>query len=184
MRVNGVVVLHPAIDECESAGGIGDGVHPNVIALEGLHKRLGHAVALGAFDRREARHEIERQGDLDGPMGSEDRSVVGEPLHGVRRADRAKALLDAVDHYVADHLAGDAGRRGDPTDDLPIMAIESEGEAHDLAVPAGELKAIRARADIWAEQGKRAVVTAGTRVSCWSGKYKAVPLHQPVDALG
>src|SRR4029077_12969264 len=60
MRVNGVVVLHPAIDECESGGGIGDRVPPNVIALEGLHKRLGHPRALGAFDRRETRHEIAR----------------------------------------------------------------------------------------------------------------------------
>src|SRR5204862_6630916 len=108
----------------------------------------GHAVALGAFDRREARHQIERQGDLDRPMSGEDRSVVGEPLHGLWRADRAKALLDAVDHHVADHLTGDAGGRGDPTDDLAVVAVEGEGEAHDLAVPASELQAIRTPADI------------------------------------
>ena len=81
-------------------------------------------------------------------MSGEDRSVVGEPLHRVGRADRAEALLDAADHHVADHLTGDAGRRGDPTNDLAVVAIEGEGEAHDLTVPAGELQAIRAPADI------------------------------------
>src|SRR5205823_4831807 len=84
----------------------------------------------------------------DRRMSGEDRPVVGEPLHGLRRARRAKSLLDAVDHHVADHLTGDAGRRGDPTDDLAVVAIEGEGEAHHLAVPASELQAIRAPADI------------------------------------
>jgi len=40
------------------------------------------------------------------------------------RADRAKALLDTVDDHVADHLAGNAGRRADPADDLVVVAIE------------------------------------------------------------
>jgi hypothetical protein len=65
----------------------------------------------------------------------------------------AKALLDAVDHHVADHLAGNTGRRGNPADDFAVVAIEGEGEAHDLAVPAGELQAIRAPADIRAQRG-------------------------------
>src|SRR5438874_10844970 len=51
MRVNGVVVLHPAIDQGESGSSIGDRVHPDVIALEGLHERLAHAVAFRAFER-------------------------------------------------------------------------------------------------------------------------------------
>src|SRR5437762_10325517 len=55
MRVNGIVVLHPAIDQGEGGSSIGDRVHPDVIALEGLHERLGHAIALGAFDRRAAK---------------------------------------------------------------------------------------------------------------------------------
>ena len=31
---------------------------------------------------------------------------------------------------------------------LAVMAIEGEGEAHDLTIPTGELQAIRAPADI------------------------------------
>jgi hypothetical protein len=48
--VNGVVVLHPAIDESKGCGGIRDRADPDVVALEGLHEGLGHAVALRAFD--------------------------------------------------------------------------------------------------------------------------------------
>src|SRR6266550_3095873 len=90
MRVHGVVVPHPAIDQGESGSSIGDWVHPDVIALERLHQRLGHAVAFRAFDRGEAGHQVERQGGLDRLVGSEDRSVIGEPLHGMRRADLTK----------------------------------------------------------------------------------------------
>ena len=41
-----------------------------------------------------------------------------------------------------------AGGGRDPADHFAVMAIKGEGEAHDLAVPAGELQAIRAPADI------------------------------------
>ena len=74
--MHGVVVLHPAINEGESGSGIGDRADPDIVALEGLHEGLGHAVALGAFDRGEARGQVEGQGDLDGPVGGEDRAVV------------------------------------------------------------------------------------------------------------
>src|SRR5205807_2766498 len=184
MWVNGVVVLHPAVDESEGGSGVWDQAYANVVALQGFDEGLGHTVALRAFDRGEARYQIQRQGDLNRPVGGEDRPVVGQPLHGMRRADRTEAPLDAVDHHVADHLAGNAGRCGDPTDDLAVMAIEGEGEAHDLAVPAGKLEAIRAPADVGAQRSNLAVVFAGTSASGMPGQQQAVPLHQPVDALG
>ena len=64
-----MLVLHPAIDEGKSGSGIRDRADPDVVALEGFDERFGHAVALRAFDRREARHQVERQGDLDDPVG-------------------------------------------------------------------------------------------------------------------
>src|SRR5271170_7707765 len=103
--MHGVVVLHPIVDESERGGSIRDRANPDVIALEGLYESLGHAVAFRAFDRGETRGEIERQGGLDGPVGSEYRTVIGQPLHWMRRAERAETLLDAADHHVADHLA-------------------------------------------------------------------------------
>src|SRR5438270_9126661 len=184
MRVHGVVVPHPAIDQGESGSSIGDWVHPDVIALERLHQRLGHAIAFRAFDRGEAGHQVERQGGLDRLVGNEDRSVIGEPLHGMRRADLAKALLDTVEHHVADHLAGDTGRRGDPADNLAIMAIEGKGEAHDLAVPAGELECVRAPPMIGADRCDLAIMLARPPASGMAFEQETVLLHQSVDALG
>jgi hypothetical protein len=39
MRVNGVVVLHPAIDENKSRSGIRDWADPDIVALEGFHEK-------------------------------------------------------------------------------------------------------------------------------------------------
>ena len=58
--MHGVVVLHPAIDESKRRSSIRDRVDPDVVPLEGLHECLSHAVAFRAFDRGEARHEVER----------------------------------------------------------------------------------------------------------------------------
>jgi len=169
--VNRIVVLHPAINEGEGSSGVRDRADANVIALEGLHESLGHAVTLRAFDRREARHQVERQGDLDSPMSREDRAVVGEPLQGMRCADSAEALFDAADHHVADHLAGDAGGGGDPADHLAVMAIEGEGEAHDLTIPTGELQAIRTPADVGAQRGDMTVMFARPPASGVTGSF-------------
>jgi len=61
MGVHGIVILHPTINGSQSGRGIRDGADPNIVALEGLHKSLGHAVAFGAFNRGEARGEVERK---------------------------------------------------------------------------------------------------------------------------
>src|SRR5437762_9267103 len=102
----------------------------------------------------------------------------------MRRADLTKALLDTVDHHVADHLAGDAGRRGDPADNLAIMAVEGKGEAHDLAVPAGELECVRAPPMIGADRRDLAIMLARPPASGMAFEQETVLLHQSVDALG
>src|SRR5437868_3630965 len=184
MRVNGVVVLHPAIDESKGSSGIWDRTDPDVIALEGLHECLGHAVAFRALDRGEARHQVKRQGDLDGSVGGEDRAVVGQPLSRMRGADRAEALLDAADHHVADHLAGDAGGCRHPTDNFAVVAIESEGDAYDLAVPANEFQRVRAPAAIRADRCHLAVMLARAPAAGMAFEQEAMLLHEPIDALG
>ena len=83
----------------------------------------------------EAWFEIERNGGLDGVVGRRRSSRCRRAI--ASGAIRAEALLDTADHHVADHLAGDAGGGGHPADDLAVVAIEGEGDAHDLAVPAG-----------------------------------------------
>ena len=54
MGMDLVVVDHPSVDGSQGGGGIRDRVHPNIVALEGLHERLGDAVAFRALDGREA----------------------------------------------------------------------------------------------------------------------------------
>jgi len=62
MWVNGIVILHPAIDEIESGTGVGYRADPDIIALESLHESLGHTIAFGTFDWCETRRQVERQG--------------------------------------------------------------------------------------------------------------------------
>jgi hypothetical protein len=84
-------------------------------------------------------------------MGGEDRSVGRTALQWVRGAHRVEALFDAPDHHAAGYLAGDAGGRGHPADDLAIVAIEGEGDAHDFVIPADDSRGIRAPAAIRAD---------------------------------
>ena len=59
MRMVLVVVVEPSGELAEYRGGVGQRVHAQVVALEGLHEGLAQAVALRARHRREARHEVE-----------------------------------------------------------------------------------------------------------------------------
>jgi len=42
--MHGVVVLHPGVDQGERGSSIWDRADPDIVALEGFHERLGHAV--------------------------------------------------------------------------------------------------------------------------------------------
>ena len=70
----------------------------HVVALEGLHERLRHAVRLGRVRRRRADEEAERCAEGARFVRSVGRSVVAEPLAGVRYAHHAcaEAMLAAV----------------------------------------------------------------------------------------
>jgi hypothetical protein len=69
----------------------------------------------------------------------------------MRRPDAVEADLHRFEHHVADVGAADPGARGGaPGDDLAIMRVENEGPTDDLAVPAGELEAVRTPAQVGA----------------------------------
>jgi hypothetical protein len=96
-------------------------------------------------------------------------------------AHRVEAALDALNHQIADHLAGYPRRCDDPADDFTIMAVQHESDANNLAVPADELQAV----------GTPAVSDRGvtTLPSCQptpgvAGKQEVVFLHQLIDAFG
>lgn len=52
MQMHLVVVRHPAWQLFDSGLGVEPGAHADVVALEGADESLGHAVGLGAADRR------------------------------------------------------------------------------------------------------------------------------------
>jgi len=54
----------------------------HVIALEGLHERLRHAVRLRAAHRSEAGHQAQADRKIDRLMGTVRTAVVREPLDG------------------------------------------------------------------------------------------------------
>src|SRR4029078_612783 len=95
----------------------------------------------------------------------------------------AEASLDALDHHVPDHLAADARRRGHPGDGLTIVAVEREGQADDLAVPAGELQLVRAPAHIRAQRRHLAIMLARPSSSRMAGPEPEQLSRQPRYAL-
>ena len=103
-----------------------------------LHSGLSTVVKQG--------DEAEGQGILDVLGSGRGRAVVGVSLDAMGCLRGLEAAFDAFDHHVADHLAAEAGGDRGPADDLTVVAVEDEGDAHHLAVPAGELEAVRAPA--------------------------------------
>ena len=61
-----------------------------------------------------------------------------------------ESTLDASDHQVAHHLAGDAGGRGQPGHDLAIAGIDSKQHTHDLAITTGERAMVEHASGCWA----------------------------------
>src|ERR1700728_732931 len=100
-----VVILEPRRQLGKYGLSIRSIVNIHVISLEGLDERFGHAVRLRTAHRREARHQAQSLGELDRLMGTIAAPVIREPLNGLRRAVRSEALLNALEHQVADHLA-------------------------------------------------------------------------------
>ena len=68
--------------------------------------------------------------------------------------------LDANNHQIAHHFAGDAGGRGRPGDDFPIASIDGEQDPEELAIAASELEMIGAPTDIRAQSDHNPVVGA------------------------
>jgi hypothetical protein len=113
-----------------------------------------------------------------------DGAVVGGPLHGMGCARRSEPRLNAFDHQVADHLAGDPGGGGDPAQNLTVVAVERERDPRQVAIPAGELERVGAPAGVGAQGDDLAIMLARPPPSGVPGQEQSVFLHQPVDAFG
>ena len=83
---------------------------------------------LRAFDRREARQQVERPGDLDGSVRGRIEPFSDSRCTGCGARVAAEALLDRANHHGADHLAGDVGGCRHPADNFAVVAIEGDRE--------------------------------------------------------
>ena len=143
MRVKLVVVVEPFRQGEHDGFGIGDGIHRDVIALEGPHEGFGHAVALRALDRGRERLQANIARKAAGRTCDEAGAVIGQPFDGLRQAvDLAEAVLDGGDHQVADIFALDALGGGDMAHGFTIAAVEREGDADLFAIVAADLEAV------------------------------------------
>lgn len=185
-----VVVGDPGADPRQDRVGVGPGLDAGIVALERLHERLAHPVALGRAYRREAGHEVQgcREGQRLG--GRKGRAVVRQPLHGMGRAKAAEASFQAAEarlhagqHEIPHHLAGDPTRRGHPGDHLAIMGVDGEGYPHRLAVPAADLQPIRGPALVRGRGDHTALVGAHGSPARVALEEQAVPLHQAEHPL-
>src|SRR5262249_61264023 len=114
----------------------------HVVALEGLHERFSHAIGLRASNRREAGNEAEPHCKVDRLVGSVGTTVVGEPLDRMWSNSGTKALLDGLQHQIADHLTADAADTGAPGHDLPIAGVQRKCDPDSLTVPTGNFEAV------------------------------------------
>lgn len=81
--------------------------------------------------------------------GDATRAFVAQYLERMRCPVVREPPLDGLQHHVADVRSADAGvHDGSPGDDLPVVRVDHEGAADDVAVPAGELDAVGAPADV------------------------------------
>ncbi len=75
-------------------------------------------------------------------------AVIRESFDRMRHNTIGKSPLNALEHQISDHLAGDAAGHRNPRHHLSITGIEGEGDADALAVPAGDFEAVRGPSEV------------------------------------
>jgi hypothetical protein len=158
-------------------------VNVNVISLERFDEGLGHPVRLRRAYGREARYKADRLSERDRLVSAIAAAVVGEPLHRMRGLLISKPSLDALKHQISAHLAGDTAGGRDPRYHLPIAGIERKDDANALAVPAGDLKAVRRPTQIRADRNDLSIVSASWRLTGVTLPQESVLRHQSVNAF-
>src|SRR5215813_5796682 len=92
--------------------------------------------------------------------------------------------LDANNHQIAHHFAGDAGGRGRPGDDFPIASVDGEQDPEELAIAASQLEMIGAPTDIRAQSDHDTVVGAPWPAASVPLQGQFIDLHDPQHSLG
>src|SRR6185436_19548926 len=159
--VNLVVVRQPGWKLAQHGLGVRNRGDANVVALQGAHERLSHAVRLWALERGRAGHQPDVPGEVAGLPGEVAAAVVGQPLDLDGQAvDPSEPVFDGGHHQVAHVLARDAAGGCHEANNLPVAAVEGEGHAHALTVVAADLQAVRAPAGVARVHGNAPLVPA------------------------
>ncbi len=158
-------------------------VNVNIIPFESFDEGLCHPVRLRRAYRREARDEADRLSKRDRLVSAITAAVVREPLHGMRGLLTSKPPLNALEHQISDHLAGDTTGGGDPRHDLAIAGVERKGDTNALAVPAGDLKALGRPTQVRTDRNDLTIVSAPWRLTGVALQQQSVLRHQSIDAF-
>lgn len=182
--MHGVVVLEPAVELAQHAGGIGPWVDPRMVALEGFHEGFGHAVGLRAFDRRRARQQADLTGQFTSLVRAVGRAVVRQPLNRQRQpAPQPEPTLDALDHQVADVALSMPPVVATHEIASRCQQSRAEGDAHPLAIVAADFEPVGTPAYVRPVDRDTAVMPPLDAVAGVTLEQKAVRFHDPVDAL-
>ncbi len=83
-----------------------------------------------------------------------------------------EAPLNALEHQITDHLAGDAVGGRDPGHHLTITGVGCKGQTNVLSVPAGDLEAVGRLAQVRADRVDLTVMRSAWRVFRYSAAAK------------
>ena len=178
-----VVVLDPPGDQSKDCGGVRQLRTVNVVALRRFHARLGDAIALRALHQRVAGAQAELVCEDARVPGDVTRAIVAQQFDWMRCPVFSEPLLDRLQYHVADIRSADAGvYDGPPRNDIAFVRVDNERTADDIAVPAGELEAIGAPADVRADRDHLALAGLLRPFGVFASQQETVHLHDAVDA--
>jgi hypothetical protein len=106
-------------------------------------------------------------------------TIVREPFRNRQTVDQVEAVLDSLQHEVADVVTRDAARRGREAHGLSVTAVEGEGDLHLLAIVAADLEAVRAPASVRLVHCNTAARTHGS--PSWPGMSPRPDMLTQID---
>ena len=156
-----------------------------IVTFECLHKALGHAVALGAFNRRS--HGFEPQLFCEGSRfnGGVTRTIVRQPFNGsLRRTARAKPIFHCLHHQISNQASVNAFGGCNPAHDLAVTAIQGKSHANFLTVVTSQFKPVRTPAGVTGLNSHFAVVpTRIPRLIAMPKQQQIVFSHHAVNTF-
>ena len=179
-----IVILKPFRQLLQDEPGSIQRVCVNIIPFERLDESLGHPVGFRAVERSRTDLKPDGLGKRDRLLGDISRTVVTEPLDGLRQPiDAAETGLHRFDHQVPDHVPVNPACRGRIAQDLPVTAVQTKGNPKPLLAPAGDLEGIGAPAPVAAVHHDGPVMDplGPPRRAL---QQQASHLHEPVDPFG